>query len=87
MGVLKIPDELLQQAARVPGLRERVTRFIKLEVVQHEMRQKRFRPETLDLISRAQFVADQKRAAGVDLDEERTAFLQCLGQMTAQNSL
>jgi len=42
MGALKIPDELLEQADRIPGLRERVARFIKLEVAQYEMRQARF---------------------------------------------
>lgn len=87
MGALKIPDELLEQADRVPGLPERVARFIKLEVFQHEMRLKRFRPETLALVSRAQAKADEKRTTGVDLDEERTAFLHRLNQMTSSDSL
>jgi hypothetical protein len=86
MGALKIPDELLEQADRVPGLPERVARFIKLEVVRHEIRQQRFRPETLDLVTRAQAIAEAKRAQGVDLDEERTAFLHRLDQMTLSNS-
>lgn len=86
MGALKIPDELLELADRVPGLQERVARFIKLEVVQHEMRQKRFRPETLDLVSRAQAMADEKRSTGVDLDAERAAFLHRLNQMTSSDS-
>ena len=86
MGALKIPDELLEQADRVPGLQERLARFIKLEVVQHEMRQQRFRPETLALVSRAQAMADEKRAAGSDLDEERASFLQRLNQMTSSDS-
>ena len=87
MGALKIPDELLEQADRVPGLPERVARFIKLEVAQHEMRQKRFRSETLALVSRARALADEKRATGVDLDAERTAFLHRLNQMTSSDSL
>lgn len=86
MGTLKIPDELLELADRVPGLQERVARFIKLEVVQHEMRQQRFRPETLALVSRAQAMADGKRAMGADLDAERTAFLHRLNQMTSSDS-
>jgi hypothetical protein len=87
MGALKIPDELLEQADRVPGLAERVARFIKLELVQHEMRQKRFRPETLALVSRAQAAADERGAAGLDLDAERTAFLHRLNQLTSSDSL
>lgn len=86
MGALKIPDELLEQADRVPGLGERVARFIKLEVVQHEMRQMRFRPETLDLVSRAQAKADEMRAANVDLDAERAALLHRLDQMTSSDA-
>ena len=82
MGALIIPDDLLEQANRIPGLEERVTRFIKLEVAQFEMRQKRFRPETLALVARAQATADEKRAAGADLDEERQVFLQHLDEMT-----
>ena len=82
MGALKIPDDLLEQANRIPGLGERVARFIKLEVAQFEMRQKRFRPETLALVARAQAKADEKRAAGADLDEERQVFLQHLDEMT-----
>ena len=86
MGALKIPDDLLEQANRIPGLGERVARFIKLEVAQFEMRQKRFRPETLALVARAQAKADEKRAAGADLDEERQVFLQHLDEMTISES-
>jgi len=87
MGALKIPDELLEQADRVPGLSERIARFIKLEVVQHETRLKRFRPETLALVSRALAVSDEKRAAGIDLDAEKTDFMHRLNQMTSSDSL
>jgi len=85
MGALKIPDDLLEQAERIPGLRERVARFIRLEVAQYEMRQTRFRPETLALVARANANADEKRTAGVDLDEERVAFLHRLDKMTASD--
>lgn len=85
MGALKIPDELLEQAARIPGLRERLVRFIKLEVAQHEIRQTRFRPETLALVARANANADEKRASGVDLDEEMASFLHRLDELTASN--
>lgn len=85
MGALKIPDELLEQAERIPGLRDRVARFIKLEVAQYEMRQTRFRPETLALVARANAKANEKRATGVDLDEEMDSFLHRLDEMTASN--
>ena len=83
MGALKIPDELLEQANRIPGLEGRVARFIKLEVAQFEMRQERFRPETLALVARAQARTDEKRAAGFNLDEEREAFLRRLDEMSS----
>ncbi len=86
MGALKIPDELLEQADRIPGLGERVARFIKLEVAQFEMRQTRFRPETLALVAQAKLKADEKRAAGIDLDEEKTAFLRRLDEMAGSES-
>jgi hypothetical protein len=81
MGALKIPDDLLEQANRIPGLGERIARFIKLEVAQFEMRQKRFRPETLALVARAQAKADEKRTGGADFEEERQAFLLRLDEM------
>jgi hypothetical protein len=87
MGALKIPDDLLEQANRIPGLEERVARFIKLEVAQFEMRQKRFKPETLALVARAHAKADEKRAVGADLEEERQAFISRLEEMTASESL
>ena len=86
MGILKIPDNLLEQANQIPGIEERVARFIKLEVAQFEMRQKRFRPETLALVARAQAKADEKRAAGADLENERQAFLQQLDKMSVSES-
>jgi len=82
MGALKIPDDLLEQATRIPGLGERVTRFIKLEVAQFEMCQERFRPETLALVARARVEAAQKHAAGVDLEAERESFLRHLENLT-----
>ena len=87
MSALEIPDELLAEANRVPGLRERVARFIKLEVIQHELRQKRFRPETLALVSRAKALADEKRLTGVDFEAEKAKFLHRLKQMTSSDSL
>ena len=76
MSALKIPVQLLEEAGQVPGLRERVARFIRVEVAQHEMRLKRFRPETLALVARAERSSKEKRAKGFELDVEKAAFLQ-----------
>jgi hypothetical protein len=48
-----------------------------------EIRQTRFRPETLALVARANANADEKRATGVDLDEEMASFLHRLDELTA----
>lgn len=84
---LEIPDDLIAKANRIPGLGERVARFIKLEVAQYEMRQKRFRPETLALVARAQAKADEKRAVDVDLGDERQALIRHLDKMTTTEGL
>ncbi|MCX6868817.1 MAG: hypothetical protein NTV46_21965 [Verrucomicrobia bacterium] len=81
MNALKIPDDLAEQASRIPGLSERVTRFIKLEVAQFEQRQKRFHPETLALVARAQEKAAAKRDAGFDSDEVKQSFSRHLETM------
>jgi len=86
MDALKIPDDLIQQANCIPGLRERVARFIRLEVTQHEMRQKRFRPETLALIARAQAKAGEMRNTGFDPDEERDTLIRRLDEMTTSET-
>lgn len=83
MGAVKIPAGLLERAEEIPGLAERVARFIKFEVAQFEKRQKRFRPETLALVARARTNAEEKRAAGVDLEDEKTAFVNRLDEMVA----
>lgn len=82
MKTLEIPENLLEQATRVPGLGERVARFIKFEVTQFELRQKRFRPETLALVARAKAKAAERSAAGFDPNEETAALLLRLDKMT-----
>lgn len=86
MGALKIPDDLLEQANRIPGLGERVAHFIRLEVAQFEMRQKRFHPETLALVERARIKAEKKRLEGFDIADEKEAFLRRLDQMTSSEN-
>ncbi|NQX02122.1 hypothetical protein HQ447_15800 [bacterium] len=76
MNALKIPQELAEQAGRIPGLNERVAQFIRFEITQFEQRQKRFKPETLSLVAEAQVGAAKRRSAGFDRDEVMEKFLQ-----------
>ena len=69
MVAIEIPDDLAEQASRIPELQERVIRFIKLEVERYDFRQKRFSPVTMDLVAKAKQSADAKRAAGFDRDQ------------------
>ena len=64
-----IPDDLAAQAAQVPGLERRVAQYIKLEVIQHQQRQQRYRPETLALVERARQKAAERAANGFDAAE------------------
>lgn len=83
---LKIPDDLAAQASRIPGLNERVERFIQLEIVQYEQRMQRFRPETMDLVERAQKDAESQRASGYNLDEVKSSFEKHLDELTSTES-
>jgi len=85
MGALKIPEDLAAQASLIPGLSDRVARFIKLEIVQHEQRLKRFHPETLDLVARARQNAETQRASGYDLDKIKRNFDRHLQDLTEDN--
>jgi hypothetical protein len=87
MVALNIPDELIEQANRIPGLGDRLIRFIKLEVAQFELRQKRFQPETLALVARAKAKADEKRTSVTGLEAERIALLRQLDEMTTHDTL
>lgn len=66
MVALQIPEELAEMAGKVPGLNDRVARFIRLEVEQHRLRQKRFGAQTLELVARARENARMRRIGGVD---------------------
>lgn len=79
---LQIPDHLAAQASRIPGLNERIERFIQMEVVQFEQRMKRFRPETMDLVERARKNAESHRASGYNLDQVKMNFEKHLDELT-----
>ncbi len=82
MVTLKIPDDLAAKASQIPGLSERVARFIQLEIIQYEQRRKRFHPETLDLIAKARRNAEALQAAGHNVDETKQSFDQHLRELT-----
>jgi hypothetical protein len=87
MGALKIPDDLAAQASLIPGLSDRVARFIQLEIVQYEQRMKRFSPATIDLVNKAKTRAQSQRAAGCDVDEIKKNFERHLDELTEPESI
>ena len=62
----ELPDELADKVKDIPYLDERIVRFIKAEVVLHAQRQKRFSPETLELVRKAREAAKTMTADGFD---------------------
>jgi hypothetical protein len=82
MGALEIPNDLAAQASLIPGLNERVARFIRLEIVQYEQRLKRFRPETLELVAKARQNAETRRASGYDVDEVKRSLDRHIRELT-----
>ena len=86
MGALKIPEDLAAQACLIPGLNERVARFIQLEIVQYEQRLKRFHPATLDLVARARVNAQDLRNSGYDIEETKQNFKLHLEDITETDS-
>jgi hypothetical protein len=50
---IELPADLSEKARSVPGLPERVLRFIRMEVAMNERRQQRYSPESLAVVKRA----------------------------------
>ena len=86
MSALRIPEELAEQASQIPGLNERVARFIRFEITQFEQRQKRFKSETLSLVSEAQAGAARRKRDGFDQEEVMESFLQRLEDLKTSNN-
>lgn len=63
---LELPDDLADKVKDIPDLDQRIVRFIKAEAVLHAQRQKRFSPETLELVSKAREAAEKMKADGFD---------------------
>ena len=63
---LELPDDLADKVKDISDLDERIVRFIKAEAVLHAQRQKRFSPETLELVRKAREAAEKMKADGFD---------------------
>ena len=66
MVALQIPESLAEMAHQVPGLDDRVERFIRLEIERYRLRQVRFSPAVLDLVARAKAAAEIKSSGEFD---------------------
>jgi hypothetical protein len=62
----ELPDDLADKVKDIPDIDERIVRFIKAEEVLHAQRQKRFSPETLELVRKAREAAKKMKADGFD---------------------
>ena len=62
----ELPDDLADKVKDIPDIDERIVRFIKAEAVLHAQRQKRFSPETLELVRKAREAAEKMKADGFD---------------------
>ena len=67
---IELPADLSAKAALVPGLPERLLRFIRMEVAMDERRRRRHSPEALALLQRARLRADAQPKSG---DPDRVA--------------
>ena len=63
---IQLPAELSAKAREVPGLPERLVRFIRLEVAMNERRQQRHSPEALALVERARARVAKRKAEGTE---------------------
>lgn len=80
--LLELPAELSAKARAVPGLPERLLRFIRMEVAMNERRQQRYSPEALAVVQRAQALVEKRKALGTDREEGLRAFQQNFSEIT-----
>ena len=72
--LLDLPAELTAKARDVPGLQERLLRFIRMEVAMNERRQLRYSPEAMAVVQRARDLVEKRKAEGGDREEGMRAF-------------
>lgn len=72
--LLDLPADLSAKAKAVPGLPERLLRFIRMEVAMNERRQQRYSPEAVEVVRRARDLVENRKTQGADRDEGMRAF-------------
>ena len=85
--LLELPAELSAKARAVPGLPERLLRFIRMEVAMNERRQQRYSPEALAVVQRARALVEKRKTEGTDRAEAMRAFEQREPRGTGQTLL
>jgi len=80
--LLELPAELSAKARAVPGLPERLLRFIRMEVAMNERRQQRYSPEALAVVQRARVLVEKRKTEGTDRAEAMRAFEQNFAAIT-----
>jgi len=72
--LIDLPAELSAKARAVPGLPERLLRFIRMEVAMNELRQQRFSPEAVAVVQRARDLVEKRKAEGTGREEGMQSF-------------
>jgi hypothetical protein len=72
--LLDLPADLSAKAKAVPGLPERLLRFIRMEVAMNERRQQRYSPEAVEVVRRARDLVENRKTQDTDRDEGMRAF-------------
>jgi hypothetical protein len=80
--LLDLLAELSVKAKAVPGLPERLLRFIRMEVAMDERRQQRYSPEALSLVKRARATVEKRKTEGISREEGMRAFEQNFSEIT-----
>jgi hypothetical protein len=72
--LIQLPADLLAKAVEIPGLPDRLLRFIRLEVAMDEQRQQRHSPQALALVQRARERVVKRQEAGTERSEAMRDF-------------
>lgn len=72
--LIDLPAELSAKAKAVPGLPERLLRFIRMEVEMNERRQQRYSAEAVAVVRRARDLLEKRKAEGTGREEGMQAF-------------
>ena len=80
--LVELPADLSAKASEVPGLPERLLRFIRMEVAMNERRRQRYSPASLALVQRAKGLVEKRKAEGITREEGMRAFEQNFAEIT-----